>query len=29
MDDEVYDMIEHAIDLAFFKGNLQFMTVPF
>jgi len=23
MDDEVYDMIEHAIDLAFFKGNLQ------
>ena len=23
MDDEIYDMIEHAIDLAFFKGNLQ------
>ena len=23
MDEEVYDLIEHAIDLAFFKGNLQ------
>ena len=29
MDEEVYDLIEHAIDLAFFKGNLQLKFYEF
>ena len=29
MDDEIYDMIEHAIDLAFTKGNFQLKFYEF